>query len=157
MSRRGVWLALAGCLAIVVVPGASARTMTLQVVSNSISYRAHDIGPKGASKGDTIAYHDELVNDATQFGRKKGAIVGSDTGKLTFTGPHTATFEGSARLPGGTLRISGAVYTSSSGELVFQVTDGTGDYAGTRGTLTVGKGRNHVLNTYRLTSATLVA
>jgi hypothetical protein len=157
MTPRGVWLVPACCLAIVVAPAAAARTLTVQVVSNTISYRSSDVGPKGASRGDTIAYHDQLVNGAAQFGRKKGAVVGSDTGKLTFTGPHTATFKGTARLPGGTLRISGVVYTSSAGELVFQITNGTGAFAGTHGTLTVGQGRDHVLNTYRLTSATLVA
>ncbi len=152
IPRRG-WLALAGCLALVVGPtAAAARTRTIAVTSNTITLRTHDIGPKGASKGDTVFYRDGLVNAADQFGRKKGARVGSDTGTLTFTGPHTATFKGTARLPGGTLRISGVVYTSSTHELVFQVTSGTGAFAGKTGTLTVGAGRNHVLNTYRLSS-----
>ena len=113
----------------------------------------HDVAPKGPSKGDTVTYRDRLLNAAAQFGRKKGAKVGSDSGTLTFTGAHTATFNGKAKLPGGTLTLSGPVYTLQNGDLVIPVTGGTGSFAGVRGTLTVGPGKNHVPNTYRLNPA----
>jgi hypothetical protein len=152
ISRRGR-LALAGCLALVTVPAATAaKTRTILVISNTVSFSRHDIAPKGASKGDTVVYRDRLLNAAAQFGKQKGALVGSDAGTLTFTSANTAAYKGTARLPGGTLRISGAVYTSTTHELVFQVKGGTGAFAGTTGTLTVGTGKNHVLNTYRLSS-----
>ena len=48
-------------------------------------------------------------------------------------------------------RGAGAVYTLQNGDLVIPVVSGTGSLAGLRGTLTVSSGRNHVLNTYRLT------
>jgi hypothetical protein len=153
MTRRRAWLIVAGCAALVIIPAAAAKTTTIKVTSNTITLRTHDIGPKGASKGDTVVYRDRLANAVPQFGKKKGALVGTDTGTLTFTSPHTATFKGTAHLPGGTLRISGDVYTSTTHELVFQVTGGTGAYAGKSGTLTVGTGKNHVLNTYRLTKS----
>ncbi len=146
-------LALAGCLALVLVPSAAARTRTIVVTSDTVTLRTHDIGAKGASTGDTVVYRDRLLNAAAQFGKQKGALVGSDAGTLTFTSANTATFKGTARLPGGTLRISGEVYTSTTHEVVFQVTSGTGAFAGQTGTLTVGTAKNHVLNTYRLSSS----
>ena len=118
-------------------------------MSVTVSAVSHDVAPKGASKGDTIAYRDKLVNAAPQFGKKKGVEVGSDSGTMTFTGPHTATFRGKAVLPGGTLTLSGAVYTTPAG-LVVPVTGGTGAFAHVHGTLLVGSGSKRVPNTYRL-------
>jgi hypothetical protein len=128
---------------------ASAATQEIKVVSVTVSNVSHDVAPKGASKGDTIAYRDKLVNAAPQFGKKKGVQVGSDSGTMTFTGPHTATFKGKAVLPGGTLTLSGAVYTTPAG-LVVPVTGGTGAFAHVHGTLLVGSGSKRVANTYRL-------
>ena len=65
-------------------------------------------------------------------------------------GAHTATFNGKAILPGGTLTLSGSVYSSPQG-LVVPVTGGTGAYAHYKGTLLVGSGSKRVANTYRLT------
>jgi hypothetical protein len=138
--------------AVATLPAAAASTRTIVVTSIAVKVVTHDVAPKGASKGDTVVYRDRLVNAASQFGKQKGALVGSDAGTLTFTSPNTAGYKGTARLPGGTLRISGDVYTSTAHELVFQVTGGTGAFTGTTGTLTVGTGKDHVLNTYRLSS-----
>ena len=128
---------------------AAAAPQEIKVVSVTVSAVSHDVAPKGASKGDTIAYRDKLVNAAPQFGKKKGVEVGSDSGTMTFTGPHTATFRGKAVLPGGTLTLSGAVYTTPAG-LVVPVTGGTGAFAHVHGTLLVGSGSKRVPNTYRL-------
>ena len=48
---------------------ASAATQQIKVISVTISTVSHDVAPKGASKGDTIAYRDTLVNAAPQFGK----------------------------------------------------------------------------------------
>jgi len=128
---------------------ASAATQEFQVISITVSTVAHDIGPKGASKGDTIVYRDRLVNATAQFGKKKGVQVGSDSGTMTFTGPHGARFDGKAVLPGGTLTLSGYVFTTPQG-LVVPVTGGTGAFAHVHGTLLVGSGAKRVPNTYRL-------
>jgi hypothetical protein len=128
---------------------ASAATEEIKVISVTVSTTAHDVGPKGASKGDTIAYRDRLVNAAAQFGKRKGVEVGSDSGTMTFTGPHTAMFKGKAVLPGGTLTLAGAVYTTPAG-LVVPVTGGTGAFAHVHGTLLVGSGSKRVPNTYHL-------
>ncbi|HUK45849.1 MAG TPA: hypothetical protein VLV28_11190 [Gaiellaceae bacterium] len=149
-----VRLLIATLLAAAALPvaGAAAATKTIRVTSVTVSMSIHDVKPKGASKGDTITYRDKLVNAAAQFGRKKGAVVGSDSGKMTFTSAHAAVFHGKAILPGGTLILSGAVYSTPAG-LVVPVIGGTGVYADMHGTLTVGKGKDNVPNTYRLTAA----
>ena len=148
MSRR---LLLVAVLAFVALPAVTAAAVTQQikVISVTVSTVSHDVGPKGASKGDTIAYRDRLVNAAQQFGKKKGEAVGSDSGTMTFTGAHTATFQGTAVLPGGTLTLSGPVYSTTAG-LVVPVTGGTGAFAHVHGTLLVGSGSKRVPNTYRL-------
>ena len=117
----------------------------------------HDKAPKGASAGDFVVYRDRLLNAAAQFGKQKGAVVGSDRGKLTYVTADTATFGGTVTLPGGTLELSGAVHRTASGGIVVPIVGGTGKYAYARGTLTVGSGRDHVLNTYSFTIKRAVA
>jgi hypothetical protein len=144
-------LVLACVLAFAVLPAgaASAATQEIKVISVTVSTVSHDVKPKGASKGDTIAYRDTLLNAAPQFGKKKGAAVGTDSGTMTFTGAHTAVFKGKAVLPGGTLTLSGPVYSTAAG-LIVPVTGGTGAFAHVHGTLLVGSGSKRVANTYRL-------
>jgi hypothetical protein len=145
------WPFLGAVLVFAALPAAIAAgaTLEIKVVSVTVSTVSHDIGPKGASKGDTILYRDKLVNATPQFGKKAGAEIGSDSGTMTFTGAHTATFNGKAILPRGTLTLSGSVYSSPQG-LVVPVTGGTGAYAHYKGTLLVGSGSKRVANTYRL-------
>ncbi len=69
---------------------------------------------------------------------------------VTLTSDNTAKIEGEATLPGGTITISGPITLLSNGGLIAPITGGTGAFARVRGTLTVGPGKDHVLNTYRL-------
>ena len=142
MSARLLVAAGAASLALPVAVAAAA-TQTIAVTSVTVSMKAHDIGPKGASKGDTIVYRDRLVNATAQFGRKKGVVVGADSGTMTFTSAHTAIFKGKAVLPGGTLTLYGPVYSTADG-LVVPVTGGTGVFAHVHGTLLVGAGKDRV-------------
>ncbi len=149
-------LATATVLALTAAAGAQAVTaQTIRVTSVTVKMATSDIGPKGASKGDTITYRDSLLNAVGQFGKSKGSRVGSDSGKLTFTSKNTATFAGEAKLPGGTLTLRGSVVGLPDGGLVIPVVGGTGSFAHVRGTLTVGAGENRVANTYRLSRSTL--
>jgi len=148
MSPRLLLTALVA-FAVLPVAVAAAATEEIEVTSVTVSTAGHDVGPKGASKGDTIVYRDKLVNAVAQFGKKKGVQVGSDSGTMTFTGTHSATFHGKAVLPGGTLTLSGPVYTTPQG-LVVPVIGGTGAFAHVHGTLLVGSGAKRVPNTYRL-------
>ena len=145
-------LAVLGVLAALIIPGtAAAKTITVEVTSVGKSIVTHDKKPKGASKGDTIVYHDQLLNAVAQFGKKKGQAVGIDHGTMTFLGAHRATFSGSARLPNGSLTIEGAVTPLSNGLLTIPIVDGTGAYDGVTGTLIIGPGKSRALNIYRLT------
>jgi hypothetical protein len=150
---RRLLLAVAAVVAAVAAPAASAKTVTLQVTSVGLSVVAHDRAPKGTSKGDTIVYHDRLLNAVVQFGRKQGAVVGSDRGTMTFTSPKTAKFVGVAVLPHGSLQLNGKVTAVQGGILTIPVTGGTGAYRGATGILVVGPGQKKALNVYRLTIA----
>ena len=151
MTTARAWLLAAACAGLAASPAAAAPSRVILVTSDTVAMTVHDVPPRGPSKGDTVAYRDRLVNAVAQFDRPRGSTVGSDAGTLTFTSAHTATFRGLTRLPGGTLTLAGPVYTLQNGDLVIPVVSGTGSLAGLRGTLTVSSGRNHVLNTYRLT------
>jgi hypothetical protein len=132
-------------------PAAQAAKLTFKVTSVTVSLTPTDRAPKGTSKGDTIEYRDRLVNAASQFGRAKGAVVGSDRGTMTFTSAHTAIFSGVAVLPGGTLELKGKVVPLSGKRLAIPVAGGTGRFAQARGYVVVGPGDKRALNTYMLT------
>jgi Dirigent-like protein len=132
---------------------ARAGTLTIAVTSVALSAKTIDVGPKGTSTGDRVVMRDRLLNARRQFGRPRGAQVGSDHGTMTFTGAHSATFSGVASLPGGTLRISGRVVAVPAG-LVIPVTGGTGRFDGAKGYVLVGHGEKTALNTYTLTIRT---
>jgi hypothetical protein len=149
---RPIPLLLAAVLAAAVAaPLAQAEKLTISVTSVSVSSKMTDRPPKGSSKGDTIRSSDRLVNATPQFGKAKGAVVGSDHGTMTFTSAHSATFSGVAILPGGTLVLSGKVIALTGQSLAIPVTGGTGRYAQAKGFLVVGPGEKQALNTYALT------
>jgi hypothetical protein len=144
-------LLLAAAAALAVAPVADAKKLTFAVTSISLSAKPTDVAPKGSSKGDTIEYRDRLLNAKAQFGRAKGAAVGSDRGTMTFTSAHAATFSGVAELPGGTLRLEGRVIALPGKSLAIPVTGGTGRFAKAKGYVVVGPGTKRALNTYTLT------
>ena len=147
--RRLVLLVLV--TAAVVAPAAEAKKLTIAVTSVAVSVKPKDVAPKGTSKGDTIEYRDRLLNAKAQFGRAKGAAVGSDRGTMTFTSAHAARFSGVAVLPGGTLRLEGKVLALPGRSLAIPVTGGTGRFANAKGYVVVGPGTKRALNTYSLT------
>jgi hypothetical protein len=130
-------------------------TLTIKVTSVAGKLITKDRPPKGASKGDTVAFRDTLLNAAPQFGKKAGAKVGSDRGTMTFTSKTSARFDGVATLPGGTLTLKGPVAGAQDGKsIVIPVTGGTGRFKGAHGLLLVGPGKQRALNTYTLTIPT---
>jgi allene oxide cyclase-like protein len=132
---------------VVVVPAAQAAKLTIVVTSVSLSAKTTDVAPKGTSKGDTVVFRDRLLN-------AKGAVVGSDRGTMTFTSARTATFSGEAVLPGGTVRLRGAVVSVGT-SLAIPVSGGTGRFAKAKGYVVVGPGDKRALNTYTLTIPTV--
>jgi len=129
---------------------ARAGALTIEVTSVTTSLVRHDLPPKGYGKGDTVVDRDRLLNAVAQFGKRKGVVVGTDSTTTTFTSAHTAVISGTVTLPGGTLVVKGELIGLTNGGLVAPVVGGTGRYAKATGTVTVGPGADHVLNTYRL-------
>jgi len=147
-------LLVAVVAAVLAAPAAQAGRLTFAVTSVGLSSKRTDLLPKGTSKGDTIVMRDRLLNTKAQFGRAKGAAVGSDHGTMTFTSAHTARFSGIAVLPGGTLVLKGEVVVLTAG-LAIPVIGGTGRFARAKGYVLVGHGSKRVLNTYALTVPTI--
>jgi hypothetical protein len=143
---------LAACLALA-APAASpaATTQTIALISYTTGVTATDKAPKGPSRGDRYVTTSRLVNAQRQLGRKKGAVVGTDRGVITLTGPRTGRVTAVATLPGGTLQVRGVLQEQPDATLVVPVVGGTGRFAGARGTLTVNGTEKRAWNVYRLT------
>jgi len=107
----------------------------------------------GYSQSSTsLRMTDRLYNLVPQFGKPKGALVGSDSGTLRKTGTISFSFKGIARLPGGTLTVRGQVI---GGEHVSNLTiaGGTGRFAGARGVVVIREmgGQGRASNIFHLT------
>jgi len=124
---------------------------TVALISFTTSSIATDRAPKGPSRGDRYVTTSRLVNAKRQFGAKKGAVVGSDRGTITLTGPRSARINAVATLPGGTIRVRGPMKEQTNATLVVPVVGGTGAFAGARGTLTINGTAKRAWNVYRLT------
>lgn len=153
-------LAVAALGVVLAVPAQAAQradsaALTVRLVSKTVSFRAVvDRAPKGTpSKGDVLREESILNNAVPQFGRAKGAPVGSDVGIYTIVSasPVRMSVRIIAKLPGGTLR--GTATVRGAATPTIRVVGGTGDFANARGT---GEVRDHngsrpgVLNIYRL-------
>jgi len=122
----------------------------VHLVSITTSGRSNDTPPKGASKGDRFTTTSRLLNLRAQFGKAKGAVVGSDRGTVALTGARAGTVRGITKLPGGTISFRGTLATSGRGNTI-PVVGGTGLFAGARGTLTITSSASGVVvNVYTL-------
>jgi hypothetical protein len=135
--------------AVLTAAASASHVRVIRLKSVTVSGTVKDVPPKGPSKGDRYAGQDTLVNLVEQFGRKAGAVVGTDSSTLTLTSKNSGCIAGFARLPGGTITIKGC--TARLGvNIPIPVSGGTGVFTGARGTLTAGPGTSPT-NTYRLT------
>jgi acylphosphatase len=66
-------------------------------------------------------------------------------------------YEGTARLPGGTLKIKGNVRPLANGAIEIPVVGGTGRFASAKGKVLVGPGQLTAANVYELTLSTTIA
>lgn len=103
---------------------------------------ARDVPPRTMrtghyTEGDTIGSAGILRNALAQFGKPKGAVVGNDRSILTVTSPTRALIHVEAKLPGGSLRIEGRFTFGTTKAIVLPVVDGSGAFAGARGSTTI--------------------
>jgi hypothetical protein len=125
----------------------------IRVTAVTTLVRKHDVDPKGPSSGDSILDQDRVLNAVPQFGRPRGAVIGSDTGTFRY-GAGSLTFAGTVTLPGGRLIINGFVRFQGTTTFVVPVTGGTGAFKGAHGTLTVvAASAKRALNVYRVAYA----
>lgn len=134
---------------------ADSATRTIRLVSTTVSLRpVVDRPPAGvASKGDVVRERSTLRNAVPQFGRAKGAVVGSDVGNYTVlsVNPSRVGLKVTVKLPGGTLKGTATIAGSVTPKI--RVVGGTGAFANARGTGEVraySGGPRGVLNIYRL-------
>lgn len=130
------------------------RTQTIRLVSITTSVSVvRDGAPKGEpNKGDVIRARSTLRNERAQFGKPKGAVVGSDVGTYTLLSATLGDVKVTVKLPGGTLRAAGRIRDGVPNQTI-RVTGGTGTFAGARGTLAtspLNASGNRALNVYRL-------
>ena len=116
----------------------TAATLTIRlIVTPADSKYLIDHAPKAyPNKGDVIRETSTLRNAVAQFGRPKGAIVGSDVWITTIVIPPfgKAAVKAATSVPGGTIRAVGAVAATQTTD-TFRVIGGTGKYAEVRGTI----------------------
>jgi len=148
-------LALAAIVAAAPASAASSRSdrTVIRLVSTATSIQEHDVAPKGTSAGDWVAGNDKLTNAAAQFGKPKGALVGSDRAVFRYVRQGLVTLTGTAKLPDGNIRTKGRVRVRSGSRYVIPVVGGTGHYASARGSVTVtnmSKDGKVTLNVYTL-------
>ncbi len=154
--RTFLTLAAAAALFAVALPAQAApgESLTIRLISVTTQVKLQkDVAPKQvASKGDVIWQKSVLRNAVAQFGKPKGALVGSDSGTITLLSPTLVDNKGVAVLPGGTIRFAGRAGEGTA-VMTVAVTGGTGRYAGARGKLEVralNADGSRTTNVYRL-------
>lgn len=153
MTRAGL-LVLCG-LVLATPAGAvqnrSEAALTIRIISRPVAGGfIKDTPPKKvANLGDVIWVRSRLRNQVAQFGRAKGALVGSDYATISLLSTHDALFKVQVRLPAGALRVKGHGDLNGTGGLLA-VVGGSGRYANARGTCSVRDTRSYSINVYRL-------
>lgn len=132
---------------------AASPPAVIRLVSVTTSYSTVDVRPRLPSAGDRQLFTSRLLNARPQFGKPKGAVIGSDRSTMRLTTATSARLKTVAKLPGGTLTVDGPLRSAGNGAVSAQVVAGTGAFAGARGTLTIlaPTGPKTAVNIYRLT------
>jgi hypothetical protein len=153
-------LVVALSLLVLVLPAQAARhakssTMTIRLISTTTTYKVLvDRAPKQEiNKGDVLWAKSILRNAIAQFGKPKGAIVGSDISTYTVVSitPGVGDEKVTATLPGGTIRAAGRVRETRA--QTIRVTGGTGTFANASGSgevRSLNASGDRTLNVYRL-------
>lgn len=135
-------------------PRTTSESLTIRLISTRGDVRHVDLAPKGRpNRGDTLTVTTSLMNDVPQFGRPRGALVGSDVIFIRFLSPKTWLTTFTVHLPGGTMKARIPVVANSRDRATISipVTGGTGRFAGARGVLfSTDVNSDLALNVYRL-------
>jgi hypothetical protein len=136
-------------------PRATSSTLTIRLISTTTKYKVLvDRVPKQeVNKGDVLWAKSILRNAVAQFGRPKGAIVGSDVSTFTVVSATQGVgdLKAAVTLPGGTIRAAGRIRGTRA--QTIPVTGGTGTFANARGTgevRSLNASGDRALNVYRL-------
>jgi hypothetical protein len=132
-------------LALLTVPAhagsqAATEARTIRVVSVTVASKVTvDKAPRGVrNAGDKVWAKSSLRNARPQFGKPKGALVGSAVAIYTFQSRDVGDWgdlKVTTTLPGGTIRSVDRVSYEGCCATESRVTGGTGVYSGARGTL----------------------
>jgi hypothetical protein len=112
------------------------KSVVIRVLVQPVTRVIKDVPPKTMnlgeySKGDTITGTSILRNDVRQFGKPKGARVGTSHGVTTALSSQTARFDAVASCPGGTIHVRGEGAIGPT--VTVPIVGGTGIYAGATG------------------------
>jgi hypothetical protein len=140
MVRAAVLLAsvsLAMALPAAASDAATDRSLTIRVYVTEVTQSIKDVPPKTFAreheytKGDTIRGTETLRNAVQQFGKPKGAAVGTDRYAITAVAWQKIRVDFVTRFPGGTVHAHGVGKAGSKPEV--PIVGGAGRYAGATG------------------------
>ena len=146
-------LSLVAIVAVVAPSAAASPPSVIRLVSITTSESSVDVPPRKASAGDRQLFASRLLNARRQFGKPKGAVVGSDRGTMTLTSATSAHAEDRREAAGRhDHRRRAAAGRPATGPSRSPVVSGTGVFAGAHGTLTIlaPTGPKTAVNVYRL-------
>ena len=109
----------------------------IRLVSITTSESSVDVPPRKDSTGDRQLFASRLLNARRQLGKPKGAVVGSDRGTLTLTSATSATSEDGREASGRHDHGQRAAAGGRQRGRLGRRGEGTGIFAGARGTLTI--------------------
>jgi hypothetical protein len=112
------------------------KSVTIRVLVEPVTRKTKDVPPKTRwrgeyTKGDTISGTSILRNAMPQFGKPKGARVGTSSFVITALSSRTARDDATAKLPGGTVHAHGVGAIGSNPKV--PIIGGTGLYTGATG------------------------
>lgn len=115
---------------------AATRSVTIRVLVQPVTRTIKDVNPKTINlvqytKGDTIRGTSILRNAVPQFGKPKGARVGTSSFLITAVASQRLRTDGIAKFPGGTVHIHGV--SEFDPTPTVPIVGGTGIYAGATG------------------------
>jgi hypothetical protein len=116
---------------------AAGTSVTIRVLVTPVTRTIEDVPPRTLkttgewSKGDTLSGTSILRNATAQFGKPRGARVGTSSFTDVALSSRLVREDGVARLPGGTVHVRGIAPIGPT--VKIPVVGGTGVYAGARG------------------------